>query len=115
LVELVYSGEDVVKKPSLRWSKESHLSGVARVCEGPRGWILKYGGVEVAHLSHWTPAGFSRENRGWYWSSPLNEELGIRHVNTYSHTGPDWEYSELDQAKAHVRECIRKMIKEKGA
>jgi len=68
--------------------------------------------VEVASLHPWKPSIYDRDYRGYYWSCATNDDLGVRHVNTYSSESPDWADSQLAEAKAHVRSCIAKMIKE---
>ena len=98
------------RKPSLRWSLQPRVTGLAAVCASPRGHVLKYGGEVVAGISPWTPGGFSSEYRGWYWYTPSNDDLGIRFTNTYSPTGPDWDDGELDKAKAFVRARVAERI-----
>ena len=101
------------RKPSLRWKMSSKATGLASVCAPPRTHELWYGNVRVATLYHWRPPGFARRDfRGFYWAAPTNVELGIEHVNTYCDSGPDWEYEQLKEAKAHVRDCILRRIKQ---
>lgn len=66
----------------------------------------------MATIRHWLPPGFGgRDYRGFYWCAPANDELGIKHVNTYSASGPDWDDGELDGAKKFVRNKVAEWIK----
>jgi hypothetical protein len=76
-----------------------------------RNHELWYGNERVAVLAHWKPTGYNHDYRGYYWYAFENKELGIPRINTAA-ASPDWEYSELKEAKAFVRARVLKYIKE---
>ena len=97
------------RKPSLRWSREPHETGLARVVEVLRGYNLKYDGDIVAQLRPWFPGGFSRSYHGWYWYGG-SERHGIDRFNEYSSDGPGWESGDLAEAKKFCRGVIAKKL-----
>ena len=49
-----------------RWSKEPNEKGLAGVCQGPRGFLLKENGETLAHVA--PVAGKDKwDIVGWYW------------------------------------------------
>lgn len=78
---------------SARWSKEPSEKGLARVCQAPRGLLLKFGNEELARVSHWKPSGFGyAPYKGYYW-------YGCGY-NSYNYTGPTFDT--VDEAKKAV-------------
>jgi len=97
-----------VKKHRLTWSKEPHETGLARVCEAPRGKILKVDGVEVASVNPYS-IGF-HEWGGWYFCA-RNDKLGVLRKNSCVR-GDGYLVSDFDTVRdaceKYVRECLEK-------
>lgn len=89
----------------LTWRKEPHETGLARVCQGPRGAELRIDGTLVAHVSA-LRVGFSRDYDGWYWYCGTEPALGILHRNTCR--AP---VSTIDEAKAACRAYVAGCLK----
>lgn len=51
-----------------RWRRQSDETGLARVCQSPRGWDLRLGKAERVHL-RWS------RGRGWWWYTYGGHEL----------------------------------------
>lgn len=88
----------------LTWSKEPSEKGLAAVCQGERGRILKVNGSEVGYAGA-VYQGWSRVVAGYYWYAS-DGKLGIAHRNT-----ADSPVATLEDAQkaceAYVRECLK--------
>ena len=72
------------------WSKEPRQTGLAGVCQGPRGFVLKHGCAEVATVSPLTDGPSRWTPNGWYWCA--ENMAGVRHNslwNTPRYATPD--------------------------
>ncbi len=78
----------------LRWSTEPNETGLARVCQGPRGAILKVDGEEIGRAS------FSRVYDGWYWNAYSGIQRTIQ--RRYGHGISTLEAAK-DECEAYVR------------
>jgi hypothetical protein len=95
--------EEAEAEVRLTWSKEPNESGLAKVCQLPRGAILKLNGKQIATVHAYTE-GFSRELRGWYWYGG-DEAIGVPRKNTAS--APLKELADAKaQAEIYVRTCL---------
>lgn len=90
----------------LTWRKQPNNTGLARITQGPRGYGLWLEGRQVASVSHY-PIGH-REYKGYYWSAPSNEPLGIKHRNTASTK----VYDDIEEAKRECRAYIVSCLSE---
>lgn len=92
----------------LRWKKDDPVTGLARVCAGPRGSKYHDGVDYYAYVS-------CGRNAKWFWSSPNCVEFGIEWKNSAA----DGIYFEDEKsakvdAKKYVDSCIAKHL-EKSA
>lgn len=96
-------------KPRLRFKREPDEQGLARVCQGPRGADLWYGGRDVGSVSPKKVGWGAGDYKGWYWCCPEIADLGIEHRNTSS--AP---VDTLEEAKAALRAHVEGCLKAKG-
>lgn len=82
----------------LTWRREPSETGLARVCQSPRGAILKCDGRDVAHIEA-CRVGYQRYD-GWYWYTHA-EGLPLHN----SHATP---VADIDQAKRECEDFVRK-------
>ena len=87
----------------LTWSKQPSEQGLASVGQGPRGAILKVDGKRIGTVSA-VSIGW-KSWRGWFWSTPPDDDLGIPWHN--SHETPSFD---LDAAKAECEAYVRKCL-----
>jgi len=78
-----------------RWRKQPSATGLARICQGPKGYELRENGVTIAHVDTIAKNRFTIV--GWYW-------YGFG-KNTYSNP-----VKTAEEAKAQVMAYL----KEKG-
>lgn len=88
----------------LTWRREPHETGLASVCESPRGWILKLDGEDVGHVSM-CRVGW-QEYRGWYWYARSDDDR-IRPRNT-SGEPVSTDVEAKASCRAYVVECLAK-------
>lgn len=71
-----------MKRPRLTWRKEPNETGLARVCQGPRGFELRHAGVRVGSVAPSTGMGNARYTiNGWYcYGSWI--DWGVPSINT---------------------------------
>lgn len=84
-------------KPRLTWSRQPDETGLARVCQPPRGAILKANGKEVAYVSPvlgWP----NRHILGWYFVG-----MGQNSYNDPDGTGV---FPTMNEAKAACKAYI---------
>lgn len=94
------------KKYRLTWSRQPNEQGLASVCQGPRGAVLKVSGVRVGRV-YANSVGFHDYN-GWYWvarhggagDDPTIPEIPIK--NTC-----ETPTKELEVAKAECEAYVR--------
>ncbi len=84
----------------LTWSKQPSEQGLARVCQGPRGAILKLDGERVGYVYATRPS-------GWYWVA-INDTLGVTLFNSCA-SGRALT-ADLDTAKAECEDYVRKCL-----
>lgn len=92
------------RKPRLTWSREPDERGLARICQGERGRVLKASGVPVAHV-HPIHARY-HGRAGYYWWAggdgiDLANTFGVREFATIAEAMEDCEQyvrSELEKA-----------------
>jgi hypothetical protein len=82
--------------PRFTWSRQPSERGLAGVCQGPRGFILKRGGKEVGRVSPLTGGPINRDITGWYW-------YGSGHNSLWSGD----KYTNPDDAKAACLAYVR--------
>jgi len=87
----------------ITWKKQPSETGLARVCQAPRGADLRIDGVRVMSVR---PAGrgLGRSVSGWYWYGS-SEALGIPHTNTC-----DTPLPTLEEAKAACEASVREAL-----
>lgn len=94
----------MAKKYRLTWSKQPNEQGLASVCQGPRGAILKLNGV-VAGRVYANP----HQYKGWYWVARHNTTEEVPWEVPLKNTC-DTPVKELEDAKkaceAYVREVL---------
>lgn len=90
----------------ITFRKHANKTGLARVCQGPRGYDAKINGVVVASI-YPLSVGF-HEYRGWYWACAKNESLGIEHRNTYA-TPTNTADEAKAQCKAYLLACVKEL------
>jgi hypothetical protein len=59
----------------LRWRREPRATGLARVCQGERGYELRRGGVRVGHVSVLYEFGKYSAKLGYYWSARIGTDM----------------------------------------
>ena len=69
-----------MRKRQLRWRREPRETGLRGVCQGTRGWELRYGKVDVGSVSIHSPGDRWAEGP-WYWVASA-QEVGIPLRNT---------------------------------
>lgn len=83
----------------LRWKKDEHERGLARVGAGPRGSVLRDGEKEYAHV--YASGGWrGSQVKGWYWTCPTSA-VG-QYMNTCDNLVPD-EKTAKAQAMAFIK------------
>lgn len=78
--------------------------GLARVCQGPRGWDVRVNGHTVIRVRP-SYRNFSRVVDGWYFYG-ASDDLGILHINTCGELGVPEESAKV-RALAYVKEQLR--------
>ena len=98
------------KRKQLRWRREPRATGLAGVCQGTRGWELRYGGATIGTVSILRGLDGPRHSDGpWYWV-------------TYSGYGVPWKNTSaegrrivtVDEAKAECRAFVKKHLVRDG-
>lgn len=88
-------------KPKLTFKKQPSETGLARVCQGPRGakLFLHEGGkrIELASVN------YSRDPVAWFWSAPASEWTGEWHNTAASGI----YYRTIELAKAGCLAWVR--------
>lgn len=92
------------KRKQLRWRREPRETGLAGVCQGERGWELRYGGEDVATVSRhghdrWNPT-------GWHWWA-RNDGLGVVWRNT---SAEKLTYKTPEEAKVACRSYVESVL-----
>lgn len=99
------------KKHRITWSKEPNETGLARVCQDPRGRNLKVDRRIVGRVC--PPGRFRTLTNGCEWYA-VDDELSIPLVNSCCGANPVF-YPTMDEAaaacEAYVRACIEKARK----
>lgn len=85
----------------LTWSREPAERGLARICQGERGRILKVNGVVVGHVS---ALGGRFNKAGYYWYAG-HEALGVPSRNTADDPCPTQEEA-VRQCALYVRSFL---------
>jgi hypothetical protein len=93
-----------VAKKRLTWKREPDERGLAAVAQRPRGFVLSYGGVEVAYVY---PSMNWRDIVGWYYVAGYVD--GVPHRNTCREL-----VATPDEAKAACIDYVRAHLKEVG-
>lgn len=83
-----------IKKPPMRWRRQPNETGLARVCQGPRGFELVENKQILAHVSY---SGFAD---GWYFYA----EVLDRNINSLAEGMPVWR--DVEEAKAAAKEWV---------
>ncbi len=92
-----------MKAPRLTWKREPNETGLARVCQGKRGWDLRINGNRIAMVRPWTK-GFDRTVRGWYWYGG-SDALAVPRMNTCDSPTKTSEEA-CAECEAHVRKAL---------
>lgn len=87
------------------WRKEPHSLGLASVCEGPRGFILKVDGEDVGYV-HAHRKGLSFDYSGWYWVA-RSDSHGVPLMNSVIE---DKIYRDIEDAKRDCRAYVVSML-----
>lgn len=95
-------------KPRLRFKRQPGEQGLARVCQGPRGYELWYGDRHLGAAYHHTE-GWGMRTGKFYWAVGAYPELGIPHQNTHGEP-----VATMDEAKAALRAYVVKFLRAKG-
>jgi len=82
--------------------KQPNEPGLARVCQGPRGYVVSVDGIAVGNVSPLS-RGFGSSVIGWYWVVGTYPKYGIPLTNTYRSPKPTKEEAR-DECKAFIRE-----------
>ena len=91
-------------KPRLRWKREQPEHGLARVCQSPRGYDLRLGGVKVGSVRP-LRVGFA-DYDGWFWVA-CHAVLGIPWRNSAAAGHPRMTMVEAKAAcESYVRQCL---------
>lgn len=53
-----------MSKQRFTWKKQANERGLAKVCQGQRGFDLRLNGEPIAHVR---PFGWGNDKKGWYW------------------------------------------------
>ena len=86
----------------LRWKKDEPVTGLDRVCAGPRGSKYHDG------VDYYASVSCARSGK-WFWSSPSHDGLGIEWKNSAADgIYFDDEKSAKADAKKYVDSCITK-------
>ena len=88
----------------LTWSRQPSETGLARVCQGERGRILKINGSKVGYAGA-AYKEWSHIVAGYYWYAG-DDKLGIERRNTAHEPVSTLEEAQA-QCEAHVRECLK--------
>lgn len=89
-------------KPRLTWSRQPNETGLAGVCQSPRGAILKADGKPVARVSPDMGGRFYRDILGWYFYG-----MGRNSFNDPDRAG---FFPTMDEAKAACKVWILAQI-----
>jgi hypothetical protein len=92
-----------MRKHRLTWKRQPNEKGLARVCQGERGWILSVDGKAVCRVAV-AYKGWSKDKLGYYWYGS-SESLGIAHRNTCNSPVPTAEEAKAE-CERYVRECL---------
>lgn len=93
----------------LTWKRQANETGLARVCQSPRGFDLRAGGRYIGGVRPHRVDRFGRY-AGWYWYA-VDDTLRIGRMNTN-----DSPVLTIEEAKseciAYVRACLAKAATE---
>lgn len=87
----------------MTWRKQPSETGLARVCQGPRGAVLKVDGEDVGRV-YARRVGGPGQYSGWYWVA-RSDRLAVPLMNT-----SDSLVASLDEAKAACADYVRKAL-----
>jgi hypothetical protein len=84
------------RRKSFRWRREPHATGLAGICQGERGWQLRYGEEQVGTVAVAYKGGSRSEREGYYWYA-RSDELGVPLRSTAAERAyPDAESARAD-------------------
>lgn len=87
----------------ITFKREEHHRGLARVCQGPRGWKIRIDGVDVGSINRI----FRKHKEEPPCSSdPLYVCIGVRSGCPHINTCYDKLFDTLDEAKAFAKAYI---------
>ena len=88
----------------LRWKKDDPVTGLARVCAGPRGSKYHDG------VDYYASVSCGRDGK-WFWSSPSRDEFAMAWKNSAADgIYFDDEKSAKADAEKYVDSCIAKQL-----
>jgi hypothetical protein len=81
----------------LTWKKQANETGLASICQTPRGYNLRYKGAEIGHIY------FGRSPEGWYWYA-RSDKYNVPLYNSAAEGIP--RYKDIEAAKAACKEYV---------
>lgn len=96
-------------KHQLTWSKQPSETGLARICQSPRGRILKCNGEKVATVSP-VRVGWEREWKGWdFWAGHVG--FGIEWLNSHCEGPGRFVHNDIDVVCEKCKEYVVEQLK----
>lgn len=88
----------------ITFKRDARETGLARVCQGPRGYEIRADGKRVGHVSPLCPDRWIIT--GWYWYCAANDAMNIELRNTAKTPVKTVDEAKA-QAKAYIVECLK--------